>query len=63
MLFYTTALPAEWENCKKLKHLSDEYRLDLKEWLLEDKELGEPCRTLQENHGKALGTVLSDLCC
>lgn len=48
MLLYTTALPAAWEKCEMLKHLSDEYRLNLKEQLLEDKKLGEPCRTLQK---------------
>lgn len=63
MLLYTTAFPIVWEHCKTFKHLSDKYRLNLKEWLLEDKELGESCRTLQENHGKAQGTMLCDLCC
>lgn len=48
MLLYTTALPVAWEKCEMLKHLSDEYRLNLKEQLLEDKKLGEPCRTLQK---------------
>lgn len=54
MLLYTTPLLVVRENCKKLKQLSDKYRLNLKERLLEDQELGESCRTLQENHGKAL---------
>lgn len=63
MLLYTTSLLVVWQNCKKLKQLSDKYRLNLKERFLEDQELGESCRTLQENHGKALGTILCDLCC